>query len=114
MKGNNKYTRSVKCIVFMITGNISIREMTTHELGLKSMENIDPMHLRMSFKAWEGKGLLSSGKTIEHASIYGTGLSIAENTESMMRMFVGLSAEVITLGRPPSRDLLVPLVQLWR
>jgi hypothetical protein len=42
------------------------------------------------------KGLLSSGKIIEHASMHGTDLSNAENAESMMLMFVGLPAEVIT------------------
>jgi hypothetical protein len=44
------------------------------------------------------KGLLSSGKTIEHASMYGTDFSNAKNAESMMWMFVGLPAEVITQG----------------
>jgi hypothetical protein len=62
------------------------------------MENIDPMDLRMSSKVWEKKGLLSSGKTIEHSSMYGTDLSNAENAESMMQMFVGLPAELITQG----------------
>ncbi len=41
---------------------------------------------------------MSPGKTIEHASMYETDLSNAENAESMMRMFVGLQAEVITQG----------------
>jgi hypothetical protein len=52
----------------------------------------------MLSKAWEEKGLLQSGKTIEHASMYGTDLSKAKNAESMTRMFVGLPAEVITQG----------------
>jgi hypothetical protein len=43
----------------------------------------------MSSKAWEKYVLLSSGKTIEHASMYGTDLSDAENEESVMRIFVG-------------------------
>ncbi len=62
------------------------------------MENMDPMDLRMPSKSWEKKGLLSLGNTIEHASMYETDLSSAENAESMMRMFVGLQAEVITQG----------------
>jgi hypothetical protein len=41
---------------------------------------------------------LSSGKAIVHSSMYETDLSNAENAESMMRMFVGLPAEVITQG----------------
>ncbi len=42
VKGNDKYALSVQCIVFMITGILSIREMTTDEFGLRSMENIPP------------------------------------------------------------------------
>ncbi len=38
------------------------------------------------------------GKTIEHASLYGTDISDDENSEFMMKMFVGLLAEVITQG----------------
>ncbi len=60
--------------------------------------DIDPMDLRMSSKAWEKKRLSSSGKTIEHASMHGPDLSNVEIAESMMRMFVGLPAEVITQG----------------
>ncbi len=41
---------------------------------------------------------MSSGKTIEHASMYGTDLSDAENAVSMLLMFVGLPPEVITQG----------------
>ncbi len=81
LKGNDKYTRSVQCIVSMITGILLIREMTTtDEFRLRSMD-IYPMDLRMSSKTWEKKGLFSSGKTIEHASMYGTDLSNAENAE---------------------------------
>jgi hypothetical protein len=72
--------------------------MNTDEYGLRSMENINLMDFRMPSKVWEKNGLLLSGKTIEHASMYGTDLSDAENAESMMRMFVGLPAEVITQG----------------
>jgi hypothetical protein len=36
------------------------------------------------------------GKTIEHASLNGTDVSDEENAESMMKIFVGLPAEVIT------------------
>jgi hypothetical protein len=74
VRGDDKYARSVECIVFMITGGkiFSIREMTTDEFGLRSME--------------------------EHASIYGTDLSNAQNAESMMRMILGLLVEVITQG----------------
>jgi hypothetical protein len=52
VRGDNKYTRSVECIVFMVTGGRipSIREMTTDEYGLRSMENIDQVDLRMSSK----------------------------------------------------------------
>jgi hypothetical protein len=42
VKGDYKYTRSIECIVFMITrGRIpSIREINTDEYGLKSMEEL--------------------------------------------------------------------------
>ncbi len=52
VKGNDKYTRSVQCIVFMITGILSIMEMTADELGLRSMD-IDLVNLRMTSKMWE-------------------------------------------------------------
>ena len=50
VKGNDKYTRSVECIVFMITNGRfpAIHEMTTDEYGLRSMTDIDPSDLRMS------------------------------------------------------------------
>jgi hypothetical protein len=97
VKGNNKYTRSVQCIVFMITGILSIREMTTDEYGLRSMD-IDPANLRMSSKMWEKRGLVPIGKMIEHTLLYGTDLSDDENAESMMKRFINLPAEVITQG----------------
>ncbi len=53
--------------------------------------------LRTSSKAWDKKRLLSSDKTIEDASMYGTDLADAQNAESMMLMFVP-AAEVITQG----------------
>jgi hypothetical protein len=54
--------------------------------------------LRMSSRQWEKFGLLPSGKALDNAPMYGTDLSNEENAESMMRMFVGLPAEVITQG----------------
>jgi hypothetical protein len=62
------------------------------------MQEIDLVNLRMSSRQWEKLGLLPSGKALDHASMYGTDLSNEENAESMMRMFVGLAAEVITQG----------------
>ncbi len=38
------------------------------------------------------------GKTIEFTSVYGTDFFDDENAESMLRMFVGQPAEVITQG----------------
>ncbi len=60
--------RSVQCFVFMITGGRipSIREMKMDEYEWRSMEDIDPVDLRMSSKMWEKRGLVSMGKTIEH------------------------------------------------
>ncbi len=60
VKGDDKYTRSVECIhciVYMITGGRipSIREMTTDEFGLRSMEDIDQVDLRMSSKMQCGR-----------------------------------------------------------
>ena len=42
VKGDDKYTRSVECIVFMITNGRfpAIHEMTTDEYGLRSMNVI--------------------------------------------------------------------------
>jgi hypothetical protein len=79
----------------MITGGRipSIKEMKADENEWRSMEKI-----KMSFKMWEKKGLVPIGKAIEHTSIYGTDLSDDENAESILKMFVGLPAEVITQG----------------
>jgi hypothetical protein len=54
VKGDDKYTRTVQCIVFMITGGrlSSIKEMFKDEFGFRSMGNIDPEDLRMSSKMW--------------------------------------------------------------
>ncbi len=54
----------------MITGGriVSIREMITDEFGLRSMGDIDPRDLRMSFKMWEKRGLVPMGKSIEYTS----------------------------------------------
>jgi hypothetical protein len=102
VRGDDKYTRSAQCIVFMIYGGRipSIREMNTDEYGLRSMKEIDPVDLRMSLKMWEKKGLLPMSKSFEHISLYGADSSFFddENEESMMKMFVGLPAEVITQG----------------
>ncbi len=58
--GDDKYTRSVECVVFMITkGTIpTIEETTTDEYGLRSMSDIDPVDLRMSSRQWELQGLV--------------------------------------------------------
>jgi hypothetical protein len=50
VKGDDKYIRSVECIVFMITNGRfpAIHEMTTDEYGLRSISDIDPVDLRMS------------------------------------------------------------------
>jgi hypothetical protein len=60
VKGDDKYTRSVECIVFMITNGRfpTIHEMTTDEYGLRSMLDIDPVDLRMSSRQWELQGLV--------------------------------------------------------
>jgi hypothetical protein len=64
VKGDNKYTWSVQCIIFMITvGRIpSITEMSTDD-----MQELDPVNLRMSFRQWEKLGLLPSGKALDYA-----------------------------------------------
>ncbi len=61
VKGDDKYTRSIECVVFMITnGRIpTIDEMTTDEYGLLSMSDIDLVDLRMSSRQWELHGLIS-------------------------------------------------------
>ncbi len=100
VKGDDKYTRSVECIFFMITnGRIpTINEMTTDEFGLRSMSDIDLVDLRISSRQWELQGLVPSGKALDHVSMYGTDRSSDANTENMYRMFVNLPAEVITQG----------------
>jgi hypothetical protein len=102
VNGDEKNTRSVQCIIFLITGGRipSITEMSMNQNGLRSMQEIYPVNLRMSSSQWEKLGLLTSGKVLDHVSMYGTDLSNEENAESMMRMFVGLPAEVITPGVP--------------
>jgi hypothetical protein len=98
VKVDDKYTRSVECFVFMITGGRipTIDEMTTDEYGLRSMPDIDPVDLRMASRQWELQGLTPSGKAPDHVSMYGTDLSDEENAENMYRMFLNLPAEVIT------------------
>ena len=60
VRGDDKYTRSVECIVFMITNGRfpANHEMTTDEYGLRSMTDIDPADLRMSSRQWELLGLV--------------------------------------------------------
>ncbi len=55
VKVDDKYTRSVECVVFMITGGRipSINEMTMDEYGLRSTTDIDPADLRMSSRQSE-------------------------------------------------------------
>jgi hypothetical protein len=88
VKGDDKYTRSVECVVFMIAiGRIpSINEMTIDEYGLQSMSDIDPVDhdLRMSSRHWELQGLVPSGKVLDHVSMYGTDLS----DEKMQRAYI--------------------------
>jgi hypothetical protein len=92
VKGDDKYTRSVECIIFMITnGRIpTIDEMTTDEFGLRSMSDIDLVDLQMSSRQWELQGLVPSGTvtSLDHVSMYGTDLSGDANTENLYRMFV--------------------------
>jgi hypothetical protein len=87
VKADDKYTRSVQFVVFMITGGriSSIGEMTTDEYGLQSMTDIDSADLRMSSRQWDLQGLLPSGKALDHVSMYGQGtdLSVEENAENM-------------------------------
>jgi hypothetical protein len=49
--------------------------MATKEFGFRSMQDIDPVNLRMSSRQWEKLGLLQSGKALDHASMYGFDLS---------------------------------------
>ncbi len=62
--------------------------MTKDKYGFRSMEDIDPVDLRMSSKMWEKRGLVPIGKMIEHTSLCGTDLSDDENAESMMKTFL--------------------------
>jgi hypothetical protein len=62
------------------------------------MSDIDLVDLRMLSRQWELQGLVSSGKVLDHVSMYGTGLSDEEKTENMYRMCVILPAEVIAQG----------------
>jgi hypothetical protein len=100
VKGDDKYTRSVECVIFMITNGRfpSTHEMTADEYGLRSMSDIDPVDLRMSPRKWKLQGLVPSGKALDHVPIYGTDLSDEENAENMYQMFVNLPAEVVTQG----------------
>ncbi len=77
VKGDDKYTRSVECIIFMITnGSFPLtHEMITDKYGLRSMPDIDPVDLRMSSRQWELQGLVPSGKAPDHVLMYGTDLS---------------------------------------
>jgi hypothetical protein len=102
VKGDDKYTRSAECVIFMITNRRipTIDEMTTDEYGLRSMSDIDLVDLRMSSRQWELQGPVQLGKALDHVSMYGTDLSGDEKTENMYRMFVNLPAEVITQGMP--------------
>ncbi len=60
VKGDDKYTRSVECIVFMIANGRfpAIHEMTTDEYGLRSMSDIDSADLRKSSRQCELQGLV--------------------------------------------------------
>ncbi len=60
LEGDDNYTRSFQRIVCMIKGGRipSIREMSTDEFGLRSMEGIDQRDLRMSSKMWEKRVLV--------------------------------------------------------
>jgi hypothetical protein len=100
VKGDDKCTRSVECMVHMLVhGRFpDPEEMTTDDFGLRSMTGMDPSELGMSARQWEALGLLSSGKALDHMSMYGTDLTDEEYTANMYRMFVNLAAEVITQG----------------
>jgi hypothetical protein len=75
--------------------------MNTDGYGLRSMEGIDLVDLRMSSKMWEksGPGLVTMGKTIECTLLYGADHSDDENAESILKVFLGLPAEVIIQGK---------------
>ena len=75
-KGDDKYSRSVECIIFMITNGRfpSTHEMTTDEYGLRSMSDIDPVDLRMSSRQWELQGLVPSCKSLDYVCHHGAGV----------------------------------------
>jgi hypothetical protein len=100
VRADDKYTRSIECVVYLITGGRipTINDMTTDEYGLQSMKDIDQMDLRMSSKQWEKQGLMLWSKALDHASMYRTDLLDEKNAETMYRMFVSLPAVVITQG----------------
>jgi hypothetical protein len=72
VKGDDKYTRSVECIVFMITNGRfpATHKITTDKYGLRSMSDIDPANLRMSSRRWELQGLVPWGKALDLVSTY--------------------------------------------
>jgi hypothetical protein len=80
------------------------------------MSDIDLEDLRMSSRQWELQGLVSSGKALDHVSMYGTDLSGEENTENMYRMIVNLQAEVIRNVYDTCRILQIRLHRIlqWR
>jgi hypothetical protein len=85
MGGDDKYSRSVECVVFMnINGRIpTIDKMTTDEYRLQSMSDFDPVDLRMSSRPWELQGLVPLGKALDYVSMYGTDLSDEENAKNL-------------------------------
>ncbi len=64
---------------------------------MRSMTDIEPADLRMSSRQWELQGLVSSGKALDHVSMYGTDLSDENHAENMYQMFVNLPAEQIAV-----------------
>jgi hypothetical protein len=84
----------------MITGGRIplIREMNTDEFGLRSMQNIDPVDLRMWSEMWDKRGLVPMDKFIERYFNIWNWYFRRWNAESMIKMLVNLPAEVITQG----------------
>ena len=68
VKGDDKYTIPVDCIVLMNTNGRfpATHEMTTDEYGLRSMSDIDPVDLRMSSRQW-GLQVITQGVSTIHA-----------------------------------------------
>jgi hypothetical protein len=64
VKGDDKYTISAECVIFMITNRRipTIDEMTTDDYGLRSISDIDLVDLRMTSRQWELQGPVQSGK----------------------------------------------------